>query len=229
VRAGVVDVLRAAHLEAHQVANGATPEQVPRTLERRAEAPLVVERQLHAPPRAFLRHQPRGTPRIGHRLLTVDGAHARAGAVEGHRRVQVRPGADADHVQVGLSQHGAVVGEHALCRDARGLGEGLGVLPDDVGTGHQRAAVDERLIARGVPIGHRKARHVGLLLLPTCPDDAHPQPCHAPLSSLNLTLLSIVPAFDSMPRAFLDGDTTQRTGEPPHDTWATPSRTTRRP
>jgi hypothetical protein len=196
---------------------------------RSAEAPLVVERQLHAPPRAFLRHQPRRTPRIGHRLLAVDGAHARTGAVEGHRRVQVRPGADADHVQVGLGQHGVVVGEHTLCRDARGLGEGLGVLTDDVGTGHQRARVDERLIAGGVPISHRKARHVGLLLLPTCPDDAHPQPCHAPPSSLNLTLLSIGPAFDRMPRAFLDGNTTTLTGEQPHDNWATPSRTTRRP
>ena len=139
MRARVVDVLRAAHLEAHQVADGAALEQVACALERSAEAPLVVERQLHASPLAFLRHQPCRAPRIGHRLLAVHGAHARAGTVDGHRRVQVRPGADADHVQVGRGQHGAVVHEHAVRWDARGMGESLGVLTDDVGAGHQLA------------------------------------------------------------------------------------------
>src|SRR5919204_739821 len=71
VRPPIVDVV-ARHLDAHQVADGAALKQVARSTERSAEAPLVVEGQLHAPPLAFLRHQARRPPRIGRRLLAVD-------------------------------------------------------------------------------------------------------------------------------------------------------------
>lgn len=118
---------------------------------RRSEASLVVEGQLRAVGLTDVNHPQRLGIRGRHRLLTVDRLDTRLGCSDDHWRMVVRPGADADNVELLPRQHLLVVGVDAFAA-VLGL-KRTRVIQVDVGQGDYRC-ISRGGVAIGVEMGH---------------------------------------------------------------------------
>ncbi len=170
VSAAVVEVALTV-LHQQQVADLACVQQFLRLAEGAAEAPHVVEGELHPVLLADAGHALAAAPGGGHRLLAVDGLHPRLGAVHRHLLVQVHPRADADDVEVLLLEHLMVV--EVSPGHAELLGKAVGPLLHQVAAGNDLALVAQRLITGRMAVRHRIALDAALDAFITTADKPH--------------------------------------------------------
>ena len=111
----------------------------------------MVDGQLRPVGLADVNHPQRLGVRGRHRLLAVDRLDARLGCRDDHRRMVVRPGADADDVELLPRQHLLVVGVDAFAA-VLGL-KRTRVIQVDVGQCDNRC-ISRGGVAMGVEVGH---------------------------------------------------------------------------
>jgi hypothetical protein len=134
----------------------------------------VIEGQLHTVRDTCVVHTPCLTPRRRHRFFAVDRFHAGFGRCDHHVRMQVGPGADADHVEVLFGQHLVVIGVDRITTMA--FPERLGVLRHEISKCH-----DLRMgrcgVAGGMKVRHAKTTRAVRSPRFATPDNPNPQLC----------------------------------------------------